>query len=132
MDPAPPPDGAPGGEGLPRTDRIRRGGDIVRLLRTGHRHRTSDLEVFTSPAPDGRPRYGLIVPRHGRKIVARNLLKRRLREIGRRQVLPALRGADVELDVLVRARPGAYEADFPDLSDQLDGLTKRLCSDPSS
>jgi ribonuclease P protein component len=132
MDPAPPPDGAPGGEGLPRTDRIRRGGDIVRLLRTGQRHRTSHLEVFTAPAPEGRPRYGLIVPRHGRKIVARNLLKRRLREIGRRQVLPALRGASADLDVLVRARPGAYGADFTDLCDQLDGLTKRLCSDPSS
>jgi ribonuclease P protein component len=64
--------------------------------------------------------------------VARNLLKRRLREIGRRRLLPALRGAGVGLDVLVRARPQAYEADFADLREQLDGLTKRLCSDPSS
>jgi ribonuclease P protein component len=132
MDLAPPPEGAPGGEGLPRTDRIRRGGDIVRLLRTGQRHRTSHLEVFTAPAPEGRPRYGLIVPRHGRTIVARNLVKRRLREIGRRRVLPALREAGVGLDVLVRARPQAYETDFADLREQLDGLTKSLCSDPSS
>jgi ribonuclease P protein component len=64
--------------------------------------------------------------------VARNLVKRRLREIGRRRVLPALREAGVGLDVLVRARPQAYETDFADLREQLDGLTKSLCSDPSS
>jgi len=132
MSPAPPREGAPGGQRLPRKSRIRRGAEIRELLRRGSRHRTSHLEVFTAPAPEGRPRYGTIVPRYGKKIVDRNLLRRRLREIGRTRVLPALRAAGRDVDVLVRARPHAYQARFAELRDQLEGLTERLCSDPSS
>jgi RNase P protein component len=41
--------------------------------------------------------------------VHRNQLRRRLREIGRRYVLPVL---DAPTDTVVRARPAAYEATF--------------------
>lgn len=132
MNPAPPRDGAPGGQRLPRSSRIRRGAEIRALLRKGRRHRTPHLEVFTSPAPGDRPRYGTIVPRYGRRIVDRNRLRRRLREIGRTRVLPPLRAGGLDLDVLVRARPDAYGARFGELRDQLDDLTESLCSDPSS
>jgi ribonuclease P protein component len=62
---------------------------------------------------------GLIVPKHGRKIVERNLLKRRLREIGRRRVLPGLAARGLALDVLLRVRRGAYELDFDALAAQV-------------
>ena len=58
----------------------------------------------------------MIIPRHGRRIVDRNLLKRRLREIGRRRALPWLDERGALTDVLIRARPSAYEAEFDDLS----------------
>jgi ribonuclease P protein component len=51
---------------------------------------------------------GLIVPRHGRRVVDRNRLKRRLREILRTEVVPRLRAEDACIDILVRARREAY------------------------
>ena len=51
----------------------------------------------------------MVVPRHAHTAVRRNQLRRRLREIGRRHVLPVL---ETPTDALVRARPAAYEAPF--------------------
>ncbi len=61
----------------------------------------------------------MIVPKHGHTIVERNRLKRRLREIVRTAVLPALDREAAPVDVLVRARPGAYRARFPRLREEL-------------
>lgn len=69
-----------------------------------------------------------MVPKHKHTIVERNRLKRRLRELGRTRVLPALRGAGLALDVMVRARAEAYDAAFPALRDELDRVTEALCS----
>jgi hypothetical protein len=44
-------------------------------------------------------------------------------------VLPRLHEQDPTLDLLVRSRPGAYDARFPDLVDELTRLTERLCSE---
>ena len=60
------------------------------LLERGKRKRTTHLDVFFAPSPATFSRLGLIVPKHGRKIVERNLLKRRLREIGRPQLIEFL------------------------------------------
>ncbi len=57
----------------------------------------------------GRSRLAVVVARASRTAVARNRLRRRLREIGRRYVLPVLAAP---LDVGIRARPAAYEAPF--------------------
>ena len=54
----------------------------------------------------------MVVPRHAQTAVRRNRLRRRIREIGRRYVLPVL---EVPTDVGVKARPGAYEATFEHL-----------------
>jgi ribonuclease P protein component len=74
---------------------------------------------------------GLIVPKHGRRIVDRNVLKRRLREIGRRQILVDLNAAGLSVDVLVRARRSAYEVDFEGLSREVRDAVEALCSQDS-
>jgi ribonuclease P protein component len=89
------------------------------LLEKGKRQRTASLDIFTAPSGVARSRLGLIVPRHGRRIVDRNLLKRRLREIGRRRVLTSLDDRGAHWDVLVRARPSAYGVEFEVLSREL-------------
>ena len=68
----------------------------------------------------------MIVPKHGHTIVARNRLRRRLREIGRLEVLPRLDTLSRELDFLVRARREAYDASFQRLRNQLVKLTEEL------
>lgn len=119
------------GNRLPRGSRIRLGSEIRTLLREGVRVRSPHLDVFTGPSLDGAPRYGTVVPRYGRTAVDRNLLRRRLREIGRTGVLPDLGRRGCGFDVLVRSRPQAYEASFSQLRTELLGMTERLCSDGS-
>ncbi len=67
------------------------------------------------------------MPKHGRNIVERNLLKRRLREVGRRRVLPALAAGGTRLDVLVRARRGAYELGFDALAREVSEAVEGMC-----
>lgn len=57
-------------------------------------------------------RVGLVVPRFKHSAVARNRLKRRLRELTRVRLLPA----DLPADVVLRVRPEAYEASFDALA----------------
>ena len=122
----------PIGYGLPPGDRIRRTEEIRGLLRRGKRRRTSHLDVFFAASPASLCRFGLIVPKHGRTIVRRNRLKRRLRELGRIEVLPRLRNAGVALEVLVRARREAYDTTFRQLRTELIEVTEDLCSRHSS
>lgn len=109
------------GEGFPREARIRRSSEIRSLLRAAERRRTPSLDLFIGPSASGRPRAGFVVPRHGRSIVERNRLKRRLREIVRRGWLPTAFEAGEAVDLLVRARPSAYEESFGALREELLG-----------
>jgi ribonuclease P protein component len=56
-------------------------------------------------------RAGIVVPRYGHTIVERNRLKRRLREFVRTEWLPAAQSETPPPEILVRARPAAYEVD---------------------
>jgi ribonuclease P protein component len=66
----------------------------------------------------GHPRMGLIVPKFQASAVARNRLRRRLREIWRRDVRAAV-PAFPAWDVVVRARREAYQATFAELRTEL-------------
>ena len=118
-------------EELPAAARIARSAEIRRLLEVGKRRTTPSLDVFVGGAPGSRSRLGLIVPKHGRRIVDRNLLKRRLREIGRRQILPDLDSKGRRADVLIRARWRAYGVDFESLAREVREAVEGLCSDES-
>jgi ribonuclease P protein component len=63
----------------------------------------------------GHPRMGLIVPRYQSTAVARNRLRRRLREIWRREV----QRHQPAWDLVIRARPEAYAAPFGALRDDV-------------
>lgn len=114
---------------MARVARIRLGSDIRTILKRGKRKRTHRVDVFLHASPASHSRLGLIVPKHGRSIVQRNLLKRRLREIGRREILPALDSRHTAADVLIRARSVAYEASFAELAAEVVGAVEVLCSD---
>jgi ribonuclease P protein component len=98
------------------------------LLERGKRKRTTNVDVFFAASPASHSRLGLIVPKHGHEIVERNLVKRRLREIGRRAILPGLRDTGVCVDILLRARRGAYDVDFGRLVIEVRQAVEDLCS----
>jgi ribonuclease P protein component len=89
------------------------------------------MDVFFTRSPASRSRLGVIVAKHGHEIVERNRLKRRLRELGRRRLLPALERAGVGRDVLIRARRSAYDIAFEGLALEMAEVTEALCSDES-
>ncbi len=116
------------GQRFPREARIRLGSEIRELLERGKRERTRCVDVFLAGSPASRSRMGLVVPKHGQEIVQRNLVKRRLREIGRRSVLPGLEAAGIRADVLIRARRAAYSSDFAELEAEVRTAVEGLCS----
>jgi ribonuclease P protein component len=63
----------------------------------------------------GHPRMGLIVPRFQSSAVARNRLRRRIREIWRRE----LQQHQPAWDLVIRTRPEAYSAEFGALREDL-------------
>lgn len=113
---------------LPRARRITRGAEIRALFRRGRRRKTAHLDVFDAASPVSYARVGLVVPRHGRRIVDRNRLKRRLRELLRQFILPRLDRAGLAVDVLVRARREAYDAGYRQLREELVEWADRRCS----
>ncbi len=124
--------GAPGGFGLPPSSRITQARDIRAILRRGGRKKTSLLDVFFLSSGESGSRVGVIVPKHQRRVVDRNRVKRRLRELSRKELLPRLREEGVRLDLLIRARREAYEASYRQLQQELLEVTEELCSGRSS
>ncbi|HET9133651.1 MAG TPA: ribonuclease P protein component [Gemmatimonadales bacterium] len=106
-----------GDERFPRSRRLVRAADVRRVLQSGRRSRRSHLDILWAVGEMGHPRLGLVVPRFRQSAVARNRLRRRLKELWRREcqaVLPAL-------DAVIRARPESYRASFAELRDDLLG-----------
>jgi ribonuclease P protein component len=99
---------------------------MERVTREGKRIRTDSLELRWMASPLGHPagRVGFIVPRYGETAVARNRLKRRLREIARVEILPRMGS----LDAIIRARAVAYRVTFAELRRELTRMGDRLVS----
>ena len=100
---------------LPRAHRLARATDIRRCLDKGRRRRFGHLEMIWTDNLTGHPRMGLIVPRYQSSAVARNRLRRRLREIWRREV----QQHQPAWDLVIRARREAYAARFATLRDDV-------------
>jgi ribonuclease P protein component len=103
---------APRTLGFPRSSRLTSEADLEVVRRTGKRMQTERLEARASASLLLHPRAGVVVPKHRHKIVDRNRVKRRLRELVRIKLLPGLEG----IDVLIRAKPEAYESSFAQLA----------------
>lgn len=113
------------GEQLPRSRVLKDANRIRDLLQGGRRRSGRHLTVYSSPSE--RPRAAFIVPKRYGNAVARNLTKRRLRELFRRHRdrFPA----DADLLLMIRAGrrgdPAARQTPKPgwqDLLRDLDGL----------
>ncbi|MGD8727203.1 MAG: ribonuclease P protein component, partial [Gemmatimonadales bacterium] len=90
--------------------------DIGAVQRTGRRRRSPRLDIYWCGNELGHSRFGVVVARHGQSAVARNRLRRRLREILRRRIVPS----QLSLDLVVRTRAAAYRARFHELAADVD------------
>lgn len=105
--------------------RLTRTADLDVVRREGKRVRTALLEVRYLASLLHHPRIGIIVPRYKHSAVDRNRLKRRLRELARAKWTSTL-AACPPMDVVLRAAPAAYDADFARLTSELERLGARL------
>lgn len=114
---------------LPRARRLSRGPDILAVLRRGKRSGTPHLDVYHSSSPASHLRVGWIVAKAGHNSVERNLVKRRIREILRQDIIPMMAGcAAAPTEILVRAKRAAYGASYGQLRSELLAWADRLCS----
>lgn len=111
-----------------RRNRLTRGAEIQAVTRIGVRAGTSSLDVRVLTTTAESSRVGFVVPKYGRGAVERNQLKRRLRELTRVLILGALRasGGTLSLDVVIRARPNAYDRTPDALRAECEALKGRL------
>ncbi|MDE2719159.1 ribonuclease P protein component [Candidatus Palauibacter polyketidifaciens] len=118
----------PEGYRRPRAARLRTAREIRRTIRAGRSSRGRIVDVFFARSTAGRSRIGVVTPRHGRGAVARNLVRRRLTEIARLHVLPALEARRLDLDLVVRAKPAAYDASYERLRTTLMDSLETVCA----
>lgn len=90
--------------------------------REGRRIRTTHLDLAWRTNHHTRARAAIIVPRYQFTAVARNRLRRRLREILRRGLIATF----PPVDVVVRAKRVAYAASFATLRAELTDAGGRL------
>ena len=97
-------------------------------MREGKRLRTPHLDVRVVASPRDHSRVGFVVAKQGHTAVARNRVKRTLKELTRLELLPALRGLPVggAADVVLRARPDTYRASLDTLRPEIAGLAARV------
>lgn len=105
---ASPPDAPEAGRSFPRAVRLLARRDFLRVYDRGLRAAGPSLVVFGAPNGLGWSRLGITVSRKFGGAVARNRMKRRIREIfrNRRDTLPA------GLDLVVNVRTGAGVVPF--------------------
>ena len=112
-------------EKFSRDDRLRKRREFEECYSAGARVSGRHIQVFVLPEPDGsRSRLGLSAPRRVGNAVARNRVRRRLREIFRRNrsALPA-----DPVRIVVNLRASATAASFEELSrDFLSTLARAL------
>lgn len=99
---------------LPRQHRLSDGRELNIAARSGTRFGCRNVVVSTSarPEPDAEARFGFIVSKKVGNAVARNLVKRRLREIAWSRIKAGERG----VDVVVRALPASHAAEQAQLA----------------
>ncbi len=136
---------APESRRFPRSHRLTREAELQAVRREGKRIRTGVLEVRILASPLRHSRVGLIVPKYRHGSVERNRVKRRLRELARLELLPALARAQSAgggeqapgqagghaagghaMDAVIRALPTAYDATFDRLALDMARVVREL------
>lgn len=98
-----------------KSERLQKRPDFLRVQHQGLRYTTPRFVVLSVPSPVGRRRFGITASTKVGNAVQRNVVKRRLREIYRRNPSLWMEG----IDIVIIARKAAVEASFASLEADL-------------
>jgi len=104
----------PAGEGFPKAARVRRRREYLALGRTARRRHTPHFVILGEPRTGGS-RLGVTVSKKVGGAVVRNAVKRRLREIFRRDRQRLLS----DHDLVIIAKPGAGTLSYAEIAREL-------------
>jgi ribonuclease P protein component len=101
---------------LAKSNRVRSAADFKTAVRKGRRSYSAHAVVYVLPRDASEPtRFGFIVGKNVGGAVQRNLVRRRLRSIGRDLLSTGSAGRDV----VVRALPGAHQVPWDTLHSEI-------------
>jgi len=113
---------------LPRSNRIRCSDEYRFLRNHGRRRHTQNFIVYTHLCGNSPARLGLTVSRKVGRAVARNRVKRLLREFFRLHYSSMVSGRDIS----IVAKPGAASLDYWQVCEELMFLTRHTTIDKTS
>jgi ribonuclease P protein component len=112
--------------------RLRRRGDFDRVMGARRVFAGRAIVAFARPNPDGGWRVGVTVSRRLKGAVRRNRVRRRLREVANRALLPGIGSSAAPAagyDVVLIGRPAAFEAPWAILEEEAARVRGRLESE---
>ncbi len=98
------------GAGLSRGERLRKRHEFLAVQRGGRRFRTDLFTVAWRSGPEPWPRLGITASRKVGNAVARNRIKRRIRELFRRNKTVLPRATDIVFIANPRTSTAPYDA----------------------
>ena len=107
------------GESFPPRVRLRRAAEFRLVLARGWRVHGEHLVVHFLSTQTGSSRLGLTVSRRVGNSVARNRMRRWIKEMFRRRLRASMDDSGVSADMLVRPRPGTSGVGHADLEREL-------------
>ena len=110
-------------EALPREARLTNRTDFESVKKEGKWIRGDSFDLIAAANRYERMRLGIIVPLYSHSVAERNRLKRRVREVMRRLVLPRAAGS---YDIVVKARRSAYALDYGGIREVITCLAGNL------
>lgn len=119
---------AAGSEAFPKTKRLAKRREFLRVYETGQKIFSRYVVLFFAANELPHSRIGITATKKLGKANVRNRLKRWTREIYRRQREPL--GIDGQsLDIVVNVKPNAADAAFQDYSRELSRVLERVVKD---
>ena len=108
-------------EAFGKKDRLLKRADFVRVQKRGRKQETKSLLILVHPGRKGRTRLGIAVSKKYGSSVARNRVKRVVRELYRRNrpLFPK------SSDVVVVPKRVRHRVDYPGLVEELKALRRR-------
>ena len=109
---------------LNKKNRLKKRKEVENVFKKGKKSISQSVIIFYTPSDSEKSRFAFSVSKKiSKKAVVRNKVKRRLREIIRKEIIPSLKAS---LDCLVIARKEILEKNYHESEGELKRIFKKI------